>query len=218
MLFEPPSGGILNATPRAEKTQSMDGVNTYRSGPDERGHFGIYGGRYVAETLMPLILEVESAYDKARSDPAFTEEFEYYLKHYVGRPTPLYLAERLTGASGRREDLPQARRPQSTPARTRSTTRSARSCWPSAWARPGSSPKPAPDSTASPPPPCAPCSACSASSTWAPRTSSARPQRVPDEAAGRGGAAGHLRRGNPQGRHERGACATGWRTSTTPTT
>ena len=78
----------------------MDGVNTYRSGPDERGHFGIYGGRYVAETLMPLILEVESAYDKARSDPAFTEEFEYYLKHYVGRPSPLYLAERLTAHLG----------------------------------------------------------------------------------------------------------------------
>ena len=74
----------------------MDGVNTYRSGPDERGHFGIYGGRYVAETLMPLVLEVETAYKAARSDPAFAEEFEYYLKHYVGRPSPLYLAKRLT--------------------------------------------------------------------------------------------------------------------------
>ena len=74
----------------------MDGVNTYRSGPDERGHFGIYGGRYVAETLMPLILEVESAYNKARSDPAFTKAFDYYLEHYVGRPSPLYLAERMT--------------------------------------------------------------------------------------------------------------------------
>ena len=74
----------------------MDGVNTYRSGPDERGHFGIYGGRYVAETLMPLVLEVESAYKAARSDPAFAQEFDYYLKHYVGRPSPLYLAERLT--------------------------------------------------------------------------------------------------------------------------
>jgi tryptophan synthase beta chain len=74
----------------------MDGLNTYRSGPDERGHFGIYGGRYVAETLMPLILEVERAYNEARVDPAFSEAFDYYLKHYVGRPSPLYWAERLS--------------------------------------------------------------------------------------------------------------------------
>jgi tryptophan synthase beta chain len=74
----------------------MDGLNTYRNGPDERGHFGIYGGRYVAETLMPLILEVERAYNEARADPAFTDAFDYYLKHYVGRPSPLYWAERLT--------------------------------------------------------------------------------------------------------------------------
>ncbi len=74
----------------------MDGLNTYRSGPDERGHFGIYGGRYVAETLMPLVLEVERAYNEARADPAFTDAFDYYLRHYVGRPSPLYWAERLT--------------------------------------------------------------------------------------------------------------------------
>ena len=74
----------------------MDGVNTYRGGPDERGHFGIYGGRFVAETLMPLILEVERAYAEARSDEAFTREFAYYLHHYVGRPSPLYYAQRLT--------------------------------------------------------------------------------------------------------------------------
>jgi len=71
-------------------------VNSYRIGPDERGHFGIFGGRYVAETLMPLILAVERAYTEAKADPAFHKELGYYLKNYVGRPSPLYLAERLT--------------------------------------------------------------------------------------------------------------------------
>jgi len=78
----------------------MDTVNTYRAGPDEGGHFGIFGGRYVAETLMPLILEVERAYESAREDPAFAAEFARHLKHYVGRPSPLYLAERLTAEFG----------------------------------------------------------------------------------------------------------------------
>jgi tryptophan synthase beta chain len=78
----------------------MEAVNTYRAGPDERGHFGIYGGRYVAETLMPLVLEVERAYRAACADPAFAAEFQYYLKHYVGRPSPLYFAERLTERLG----------------------------------------------------------------------------------------------------------------------
>ena len=71
-------------------------VNSYRAGPDENGHFGIFGGRYVAETLMPLILAVEEAYNAAKADPKFDEEFQYYLKHYVGRPSPLFYAERLT--------------------------------------------------------------------------------------------------------------------------
>ena len=70
--------------------------NTYRGGPDESGHFGHYGGRYVAETLMPLILEVGQAYDEASADPAFQDELDYYLKHYVGRPSPLYHARRLS--------------------------------------------------------------------------------------------------------------------------
>jgi tryptophan synthase beta chain len=70
--------------------------NTFRAGPDARGHFGAYGGRYVAETLMPLILALEAAYDAARRDPAFHSELDYYLEHYVGRPSPLYFAERLT--------------------------------------------------------------------------------------------------------------------------
>jgi tryptophan synthase beta chain len=70
--------------------------NSYRSGPDENGHFGIFGGRYVAETLMPLILQVEKSYNEAKVDPLFQEELEDYLKHYVGRPSPLYFASRLT--------------------------------------------------------------------------------------------------------------------------
>jgi len=75
-------------------------VNSYRTGPDERGHFGLYGGRYVAETLMPLILEVERAYNAAKVDPNFQRELNYYLKYYVGRPSPLYFAERLTQQLG----------------------------------------------------------------------------------------------------------------------
>ena len=64
--------------------------------PDERGRFGDYGGRFVAETLMPLVLELEQAYIAAKADPAFQKELDYYLEHYVGRPSPLYFAERLT--------------------------------------------------------------------------------------------------------------------------
>jgi tryptophan synthase beta chain len=71
-------------------------LNSFRTGPDERGHFGLYGGRFVAETLMPLILELEAAYAEAKNDPRFRREMEGYLKDYVGRPTPLYFAERLT--------------------------------------------------------------------------------------------------------------------------
>ena len=70
--------------------------NTFRSGPDERGHFGIFGGRFVAETLMPLILDLEKAYAEAKADPEFKREMDGYLTHYVGRPSPLYFAERMT--------------------------------------------------------------------------------------------------------------------------
>jgi tryptophan synthase beta chain len=76
--------------------RGMDTPNTYRAGPDEFGHFGIFGGRYVAETLMPLILEVEQAYESAKADPSFQAELDQFLTHYVGRPSPLYFAERLT--------------------------------------------------------------------------------------------------------------------------
>ena len=72
-----------------------DARPSYRAGPDEEGHFGIFGGRYVAETLMPLILDLEAAYDAAKADPRFAQEFDRWLAHYVGRPSPLYRAERL---------------------------------------------------------------------------------------------------------------------------
>ncbi|GBD41924.1 Tryptophan synthase beta chain [bacterium HR39] len=85
--------------------------NSFRTGPDERGHFGIFGGRFVAETLMPLILDLEKAYNEAKADPSFKKEMDSYLAHYVGRPSPLYFAERLTKKFGgakiyfKREDL-----------------------------------------------------------------------------------------------------------------
>jgi len=75
-------------------------LNTYRGGPDERGHFGLYGGRFVAETLMPLILDLERAYAEARADPSFQAEMDRHLATYVGRPSPLYFAERLTQHCG----------------------------------------------------------------------------------------------------------------------
>jgi tryptophan synthase beta chain len=70
--------------------------NSYRTGPDERGHFGSFGGRFVAETLMPNILELERAYEEARNDPAFHADMAYFSTHYIGRPSPLYFAERMT--------------------------------------------------------------------------------------------------------------------------
>ncbi len=75
-------------------------ANSLRSGPDAGGRFGGFGGRFVAETLMPLILEVEAAYKAAKADPTFQAELDYYLKHYVGRPSPLWHAERLSKRLG----------------------------------------------------------------------------------------------------------------------
>ncbi len=75
---------------------TVQNPNSFRNGPDETGHFGLFGGRFVAETLMPLILSLEKAYDVAKNDPSFQEEMRSYLTHYVGRPSPLYYAERLT--------------------------------------------------------------------------------------------------------------------------
>ena len=89
----------------------MSTPNSFRTGPDMRGHFGAYGGRFVAETLMPPVLELEKAYEKAKHDPAFQAELDGLLKNYVGRESPLYFAERLTQHLGgakiylKREDL-----------------------------------------------------------------------------------------------------------------
>jgi tryptophan synthase beta chain len=92
--------GISPITPIPEKEPGMLKRNTFSGGADERGHFGLYGGRYVAETLMPLVLEVERAYEAAKADPAFHAELDGYLKDYVGRPSPLTLAKRLTAHLG----------------------------------------------------------------------------------------------------------------------
>ncbi len=74
----------------------QDNPNSFRTGPDETGHFGIFGGRFVAETLMPLVLDLEKAYAEAKADPAFHAELAHLATHYVGRPSPLYFAERMT--------------------------------------------------------------------------------------------------------------------------
>lgn len=74
--------------------------NSFRTGPDERGRFGIYGGRFVSETLMPLILDLEAEYERAKTDPTFWAEMDDLWTHYVGRPSPLYHAERLTERLG----------------------------------------------------------------------------------------------------------------------
>ncbi|MCB1381474.1 MAG: tryptophan synthase subunit beta, partial [Notoacmeibacter sp.] len=70
--------------------------NSFRTGPDEQGMFGIFGGRFVAETLMPLILDLQDQWETAKKDPEFKAELEYLNTHYTGRPSPLYFAERLT--------------------------------------------------------------------------------------------------------------------------
>ena len=81
-------------------TQTAAGTNSLRSGPDHRGRFGIFGGRFVAETLMPLLAELEAAYRATQADPEFRRELDYYLKDYVGRPSPLWFARRMTEELG----------------------------------------------------------------------------------------------------------------------
>jgi tryptophan synthase beta chain len=90
---------------------TVDGANSLRTGPDDQGHFGLFGGRFVAETLMPLILDLERAYRDAKEDPAFVAELADLRTHYAGRPSPLYFAKRTTEKLGgakvyfKREDL-----------------------------------------------------------------------------------------------------------------
>ncbi len=94
MTHVPPQGTIQPPPAAAH------GMNSLRSGPDDRGRFGGFGGRYVAETLMPLVLDVASAWEAAKTDPAYQREVERLAKDYVGRPSPLWLAERLTAQLG----------------------------------------------------------------------------------------------------------------------
>ncbi len=89
---------ILPASPAPDHVAGR--ANSLRSGPDGRGRFGGFGGRFVAETLMPNVIEVQEAYDAARRDPEFLAEWRRLLRDYVGRPSPLWLAERLTAQLG----------------------------------------------------------------------------------------------------------------------
>ena len=102
--------------------------------PDARGHFGPYGGTFVAETLIHALDELKAAYEHYRNDPEFVAEYRSELAHFVGRPSPVYHAARLSRETRRRADPLEARRPEPHRARTRSTTPSARRCWPGAWA------------------------------------------------------------------------------------
>ena len=148
-------------------------LNSLRNQPDERGRFGMHGGRFVAETLMPLILQVESAYKAAQTDKEFADELAYYQTHYVGRPSPLYFAERLTAHFGgaklylKRDELNHtgAHKINNVLGQALLAKRMGKT---------GSSPKPAPDSTASPRRRPARCSTWNARSSWARRMSAAR--------------------------------------------
>lgn len=86
------------ATVQGKGSEAM--LNSYATGPDEKGFFGLFGGRFVAETLMPLILDLERAYEAAKADPSFAAEIAHLNRHYSGRPSPLYFAERLTAELG----------------------------------------------------------------------------------------------------------------------
>src|SRR3569833_724018 len=81
---------------KSGQTKKTQAPNTNRNKPDERGHFGLFGGRYVAETRMPLVLDLEREYRAAKADPAFKADFDDLMANYVGRPSPLYFAPRLT--------------------------------------------------------------------------------------------------------------------------
>ena len=148
-----------------------------RIGWTEHGHFGRFGGRFVPETLMPALEELEAAWSAARRDPEYRAELRRLHRDFIGRPTPALPDS--AGGTGRPRRAAAHRsgssgRTSRTPARTRSTTPSARRCLRSGWASRGSSPRPVPASTAWRPPPPARCSDWSAWSTWAPPTSSAR--------------------------------------------
>ena len=118
-----------------------DLLNSFTTGPDEQGRFGDFGGRFVSETLMPLILDLEQQYEFAKTDDSFWEEMNDLWTNYVGRPSPLYYAERLTEHLGgakiylKRDELNHT-------ARIKLTMSWARLSWPAAWEKAGLSPKP----------------------------------------------------------------------------
>ncbi len=147
--------------------------NSFKLGPDDDGRFGLFGGRFVAETLMPIILDLEAAYKAAKTDESFLSQLADLQTHYTGRPSPLYFAERLTEHFGgarvyfKREELNHT-------GSHKINNCLGQICSRAAWARRVSSPKPARGSMALPPPPSARASACRASSSWARRMSSAR--------------------------------------------
>jgi hypothetical protein len=134
----------------AAAAPATGGLNSLRQGPDARGRFGEFGGRFVAETLMPLILEVERAYEASKKDAAFQAEWRRLLTHYVGRPSPLWFAERLTahlrkGAAPGKGAKVYFKRDEL------NHTGAHKICWRRRWARRASSPRPAPASMAWPP-------------------------------------------------------------------
>ena len=132
-----------------------------------RGQFGDYGGRYVPETVIPALEELEEAYASITNDAEFQSELNDLLDHYVGRPTPIYHAARLSAEISAARRFTLNAKTWRIPALTKSITLSVKRCLPSALDATASSPRPAPDSTASLRLPRAPCSASSASSTWA---------------------------------------------------
>ena len=131
-----------------DKIDAVGAIADYNAYPDASGHFGRYGGTFVAETLIEPLRELDAAYRRYKDDPDFVAELQNDYRHYVGRPSPIYEAARLTKHVGgarillKREDL------NHTGAHKINNT-SARRCWPRAWARPGSSPRPGPASMAS---------------------------------------------------------------------
>jgi len=137
---------LTKTRPPAIMPAELAGADLVTRGPDAKGRFGIYGGRYVPETLMPALMELESAYKAARRDRGFREELSSILRDYVGRPTPITEARRLGEALGgirvflKREDLTHtgAHKINNTIGQVLLAKR---------MGRPGSSPRPGPDST-----------------------------------------------------------------------
>ena len=190
--------------------------NDYSAWPDSNGRFGDFGGRYVAETLMPLVLELDRAYAAAKADPAFHAELKDLGTHYIGRPSPLYFAERLTEHLGgakiyfKREELNHTGSHkinnaigQILLARRMGKTR--------IIAETGAGQHGVATATV-----CArfglPCFVY----MGADRRRAAKAQCVPHEPAGSRGHSGHLRHGDPEGRHERGPARLGHQCRMTP--